>query len=364
MAAGGNRGRVGAGEVLEARKLLAAALTGTRAAEVRAFAAPTSLPKAPSIFVEPQDGRGVILQAIAAARRQIRLGICNLSDPVVGQALADAAARGVDVRVLVDRNDYEANPGERELLATLAAQGVAVHLSNPVFHQSFEKTMLVDRRQVFIMTMCLVPATFEDTRDFGLVLARPDVIREVGAVFDNDWSYSASPGEATPPYNPTPPLHVADLLWSPVNSRAKLLQLIQKARHTIDATTELLDDPFLESALIAAARRRVHVRMILPLEPREAASNRAGIALLADQGVDVRVTTRRFPTPAEPPYMHAKTMVVDGHLAYLGSIDLQSSSTSDDRELGILFRQPALVSRLRSQFLADWSTAEAPPAGG
>ena len=30
--------------------------------------------------------------------------------------------------------------------------------------------------------------------------------------------------------------------------------------------------------------------------------------------------------------MHAKTMIVDGQLAYLGSIDLQSASSSDDRE--------------------------------
>ncbi len=56
--------------------------------------------------------------------------------------------------------------------------------------------------------------------------------------------------------------------------------------------------------------------------------------------------------------MHAKTMIVDGKLAYLGSIDLQTDSIGDDRELGVLFRQPRLIARLHAQFLADWAAAQ------
>ena len=55
--------------------------------------------------------------------------------------------------------------------------------------------------------------------------------------------------------------------------------------------------------------------------------------------------------------MHAKTMIVDGRLAYLGSIDLQTASTSDDRELGIMFRMPPLVARLSRQFRSDWAAS-------
>jgi phosphatidylserine/phosphatidylglycerophosphate/cardiolipin synthase-like enzyme len=162
----------------------------------------------------------------------------------------------------------------------------------------------------------------------------------------------------TPPFNSTPPLSVADLIWSPVNAGAKLTGLIQEARHSIDATTELLDDPYVDSELIAAAKRGVRVRLILPLEPREAASNNAGIVLLASQGIDVRVTVGQFPSPTEPPYMHAKTMIVDGRLAYLASIDLQTSSVENDRELGVLFRHPRLIAALHKQFLVDWSAAQ------
>ena len=242
-------------------------------------------------------------------------------------------------------------------MAQLTAAGVAVHLSNPIFRLSFEKDLVIDRRRVLIMTMCLEPDTFTNTRDYGLILSRADIIREVTRVFDTDWSHSAPPGVTAPPYNPTPPLKLPDLIWSPVNATDKLTALIQKARHTIDATTEWLNDPYLESELIAAVQRGVQVRLILPLTPRNNSSNNAGIAMLASNGVQVHVTIGQEPPAGAMPYMHAKTMVVDGRIAYLGSIDLQTAATSDDRELGILFRRPRFITQLSRQFQSDWAAS-------
>lgn len=347
-------------EGLEPRNLLAIMSPVAHAAEVRALDQGSPLLKAPSIFIEPQAGRAPILQAIAAAHDEIRLGICNLSDPIIGQALVDAVDRGVNVRVIVDRQDYDNKLAERVLLTHLAAEGVSIHLSNAVFTQSFEKGLVIDQRQVLIMTMCLVPETFTDTRDYGMVLSNPSIIREVTNVFDNDWNYSAPPGAATPPYNPTPPVRVQSLIWGPTNAIPKLTQLIQSARRTIDATTEILDDPYLESQVIAAAHRGVQVRLILPRTVRGNVSNAPGIQLLASQGVDVRVTIGQAPPVGALPYMHAKTMIVDGRLAYLGSIDLETSATSQSRELGITFRQPRLIAQLRAQFQADWAAAHIP----
>jgi cardiolipin synthase A/B len=349
-------------EALEERQLLSVAMPDYPAAEVRALARAGPLVKAPSLFIEPQAGRAPIIQAINAARSEIRLGICNISDPQIGDALAAAVARGVNVEVIVDQADYQAKPDEQAELATLIGEGVSVHLSNAVFPQSFEKDLVIDQREVLIMTMCLIPQTFEDTRDYGLVLANPGIIHEVTSVFDTDWAYSAPPGDATPAYNPTPALRAPNLIWGPTDATAKLSQLIQSAHRSIDVTTELLSDPYLEGQLIAAAHRGVQVRLITPLDTREGGTNAAQVAFLMSEGVNVRVTVGLYPAENTPPYMHAKTMIVDGRIAYIGSIDLDTTEATQDRELGIEFRMPALVRQLNAQFQSDWQSAQVPPA--
>jgi phosphatidylserine/phosphatidylglycerophosphate/cardiolipin synthase-like enzyme len=227
-------------ESLESRHLLSAHRPSSPAAPVRALGGAGPLDRAPSLFIEPQASRAPIIRAINAARSDIRLGICNLSDPQIGDALAAAAVRGVKVEVIADQDDYDNKPEEQAELATLMGEGVSVHLSNPAFPQSFEKDLVIDHRQVLIMTMCLVPSTFTDWRDEGIVLDNPGVIREVSSVFDTDWAYSAPPGDPTPAYNPTPALHVPSLIWGPSDATARLSQLIQSAHHTIN-----LFGPFL-----------------------------------------------------------------------------------------------------------------------
>jgi phosphatidylserine/phosphatidylglycerophosphate/cardiolipin synthase-like enzyme len=60
--------------------------------------------------------------------------------------------------------------------------------------------------------------------------------------------------------------------------------------------------------------------------------------------------------------MHAKTIIVDRRNAYLGSIDLDTTEASQDRELGIEFRLSTLARQLNAQFQSDWQSAEVPPA--
>jgi phosphatidylserine/phosphatidylglycerophosphate/cardiolipin synthase-like enzyme len=232
-----------------------------------------------------------------------------------------------------------------------------------VFPRSFPKYVVIDQRQVLVMTMCLVPPTFTDTRDFGIALAHPAVIGEITRVFETDWRHSAPPGQEPPASNPTPRVHVRSLIWGPVNVIPKFTALIRSARHTLDVTTEELGDPYLEGLLTDAVDRGVQVRMITPQFTREGGDNTGQIQRLRQAGVLVHVTNGLFPNPGEMPYMHAKTMVVDGRTAYLGSIDLKTEQTTSDRELGIVFRPRRLVGAIRTRFEADWLRTNPPENG-
>ena len=73
-----------------------------------------------SLVILPQDGRTVYFEAFAAAKKEIRIEICVLEDPLILQSLQQALKRGVRVRVIVDNGKYESTPDEQENLADLS----------------------------------------------------------------------------------------------------------------------------------------------------------------------------------------------------------------------------------------------------
>ena len=80
---------------------------------------------------------------------------------------------------------------------------------------------------------------------------------------------------------------------------------------------------------------------------------------LAGKGVDVRMMPA--PETADTPYMHSKMILVDGKLAYVGSVNFSVNSTTKARELGIIFANDAVAGQIHTVFDADWAHAIAPP---
>jgi phosphatidylserine/phosphatidylglycerophosphate/cardiolipin synthase-like enzyme len=309
--------------------------------------------------VLPQDGRRLYLDTFAAARNEIRIAICVLEDPEILAGLRAALERGVRVRVIVDRGKYEENEAERANLETfLTSAGGELQLSNPIFPRSFPKIVLIDAERVVYGSACLDQLTFARYRDFAHLSDRRDLVAGMGRLFENDWLYSAPVGADAPLYNPAPPLAAtAGVLIAPVDATAGMVALYQRARSTLDVYTELLGNPTLESELSAAVARGVRVRLITPLQvngatPAEDASHVASLEALASVGVDVHVSEP--PETAERPYMHARAAVVDGSVAYLGSISLSADGTTLNREVGRITQEAEVVEVLRRQFEEDF----------
>ena len=249
----------------------------------------------------------------------------------------------------------------KEELATLSG-GVSVHLSNSVFPQSFEKELVIDQRQVLIMTMCLIPTTFVDTRDYGLALNNPGIIHEVTSVFDTDWAYSAASGRGDSRLQPDSGLARSQPDLGPDRRDRQALAVDpvgppHNQHHKRAARRSLPRGPVDRGSPTRCASPPDH-----PAEPDRGPDQCTDIAFLASEGVNVRVTVEQYPPADSLPYMHAKTMVVDGRIAYLGSIDLETNEATQDRELGVEFRMSTLVRQLNAQFQSDWSGAQTPSA--
>jgi cardiolipin synthase A/B len=75
------------------------------------------------VLTEPKDGLGAIYRFITRARSSVDLTMYELADASAEKDLAADAARGVDVRVILDRHfEQSAN---RSAYRYLAAHGVA-----------------------------------------------------------------------------------------------------------------------------------------------------------------------------------------------------------------------------------------------
>lgn len=281
------------------------------------------------VFIEPGDGRAPILDEIEAARSSIALEVYIVSDEVILQSLEDAHDRGIDVRVILEEHPFGGGGGQPEIFARLEEAGIAIRWGNPVFRFTHIKMMVIDEQVAIIMNQNLTASAFTANRDFGVITNEPAAVRTAAAIFAADWSRGPEP-------DPQP------LVVSPTNARAELLTLVQGARVTLDVYAEVLRDPELLAALVAAEQRGVAVRIIISPSSDFDEERRA----LTAAGVEIRLLSSL--------YVHAKSIVADGERAFLGSQNLSATSLDQNRELGIIVDDPVSLSRLTRTFEIDF----------
>ena len=294
-----------------------------------------------TLVVEPDDGKAMVLSTIAGAHENLTLTIYEITDPDVVAALIAAKARGVEVRVLYNNASFasmnEANPNFGAA-ANLSRAGIQTKPASPVFTVTHQKTLTTDGTTSFIMTFNLEPGYFATTRDFGIVTTNLTEVREVARVFEADWNYR----------NITP--EVPTLVWSPVNSREKILGVINHATKTLEVYNEEINDKECINALVAASKRGVAVRVIAADLDGVPNKNAPTLKTLNANGAQAKSITSL--------YIHAKMVLADygtpEQVAFLGSENLGEVSLDQNRELGILVAEKPILDRLESVFNSDW----------
>ncbi len=254
----------------------------------------------------------------------------ELSDMAVEQALAAAAGRGVHVEVLLDRSLQQSD--NQAAFTYLSAHGVAVRWG-PSGVTMHEKAMCVDDSVCYVMTGNLTPQYYADTRDFVVVDRRSADVAAITATFAAD--FAGNP--------PGPAPAGSDLLWSP-GSEPDLVGLIDSARKQLLVENEEMDSTDIIEALEQAARRGVDVVVVMTDESRWTQA----FDQLTEAGVHVDTYAENAPL-----YIHAKVIVADSSVAFVGSQNFSTASLDDNRELGLVTRDPPVVAALAAQLQAD-----------
>jgi cardiolipin synthase A/B len=285
---------------------------------------------ASQVLIEPRDGYRPLVRMINKAQTTIFVEVYILTDKRIVHALQRAEAEGVSVYVMLEPQPFGMGRQPQQQRDMLEASGIATRWTRPGFLLTHAKFMVFDDRIMLISTANFSRSAFSHNREFLVVDHVRRDVRQISNIFRADWDRIS------------PIIDDANLLVSPVNARTKLLQLLKRARHSVDIYSEEFADAPLERVLARAARK-ISIRIILPKN-----ASAPAVSYFRRHRVPVR--------ELQKPYIHAKALIVDDRLAYVGSENFSTTSLDGNREVGILL-QGDVVSQLAKLFTSDWRRA-------
>lgn len=291
------------------------------------------------IIVEPSDNAAMLIAAIDGATQSVHMTMYLLTSPDVIDALVRAHGRGLDVRVVLNRDFPTGGTTNDDAFNMLAAAGIGVHWAPSRYALTHEKCVVIDGREAWIMTMNTTVSSPTTNREYLAVDREPVDVADANAIFEADYAGTDFPTYAGP------------LLLAPVNAEARLYGLISHATTSIDVECEVVSDRNIVNALVGAAGRGVTIRVLVDGGSTNPTQTTALTSLMAS-GVAVRELST--------PDIHAKAIVVDGTLAYVGSINLTQPSIDLNRELGLITDDPDAVHTIATTIDQDFARGRAP----
>ncbi|NHN49537.1 phospholipase [Halostella sp. JP-L12] len=337
-------------------------------ADVEAFALP--------------DSPGVPVQALSGADDRILLAGYTLSSERAVRELERAAARGVEVRVLVDDSPV-GGTSERQVAALnrLAESDATVRVAGGEreryrFHHP--KYAVVDGRAL-VMTENWKPSGTGggSSRGWGALVRDAAVADDLAAVFRGDWNArDAVPwrehretvdpvsGNASRESYPErfAPRNVSvervRLLTAPDNAEAGIVREIRDAEESLLVEQVSLggrETPPVR-ATVDAARRGVRVRVLLSGAWYAREENRERVrwlnALAEREGLDLEARVAEPRSRFEK--IHAKGVVIDERRVILGSVNWNNNSLRENREVALVLVGDEVGAYYARLFRADW----------
>jgi phosphatidylserine/phosphatidylglycerophosphate/cardiolipin synthase-like enzyme len=289
-----------------------------------------------TIIVEPSDNGVALHEALISARTSIHMTMYLLSSNVVINDLIAAKNLGREVKVLLNQNFAGSTVNNDAVFTQLQTAGVNVKWAPSSFNLTHEKCIILDKSIAWIMTMNAASTPPTSNREYLAVDTVPADVAEAEAIFQTDFGTSST--------------ITGSLVLSPTNSRTKLLALITAATSTIDIEAEEFSDTAITSALVTARGRHVRVRLVLADNAPTSAQS-TSVSQLKAAGASL--VSLHFP------YVHAKSMVIDGQRAYVGSENFTSNSLSNNRELGVVVTAAAEVAKVLTTTTTDFTNGTA-----
>jgi cardiolipin synthase len=314
-----------------------------------------------------------IVRAIQGARRTISYAQYSYEDGQIARNLAEALAErcraGVTVHVLLDSVGTLSMP--REYVELMTKDGCQVVSFRPVGplglgranNRNHRRILVVDGRIGFTggsgvsskwMGNGRVPDHWRDTD----VQIEGPVVEYLQGAFAENWVEATGVVLGGADYFPAPAAPNGQTRAQIIRSGpgvgsyamyTTFLLAVSSARHSIKITNPyvLLDEQMIET-LVQAARRGVRISFLVPGvidHPLVRHAGRRQFGRLLEEGIEIH--------EYQAALLHAKTMVIDGIWATVGSTNLDNRSFRLNDELNVVAYDTGFAAQLERVFEED-----------
>lgn len=293
----------------------------------------------------------------------------------VAEALAERAAAGVEVNLLVDA--LGGIKMERGLLDTMEDAGVCVHRFRPLKpyavrrleNRTHRKLLIADGRVGMTGGVGIAEEWTGDAQDPDHwrdthVRVEGPVVRGLQGAFAENWIEATgrvlAGGDYLPevePFEDGVPMQVtrSSAGVGDTNAEALTYLAIAAADHTLDLTSAyFVPRPAFLEALVDAAERGVAIRILVPGSHIDKGIVRTAGRSVYDRLLEVGVELYEY----GPTMLHAKTLTVDGSWACVGSVNFDNRSFQLHDEASLSVRDEAFARDLTEQFERDIAASE------
>lgn len=273
------------------------------------------------VIIQPRDGIEPLLNGIRQAQASIQIILYRLDRLELEQALVEAAARGVDVRALITHTNREELKEIKKLERRLGERGVHIRRTAEDLVRYHSKVMIIDRRQLFLLTFNFTFLDIHHSRSFGVITEDPALVLEAVHLFEAD----ALQRKRQPEFE--------HLVVSPINSRRRLTDFILGAQRQLLIYDGKLSDAQMIKHLENRARAGVEIKII-------------GALAKPIAGVQVQ----QLPLFR----LHTQALIRDRHEVFLGSQSLRKVELDHRREVGLITANEEAVQSFLIVFEMDW----------
>ncbi len=324
---------------------------------------------ATTVYTYGADLYDAMLEAIRGARTSVMLESYIWKNDEVGQQfkqeLIDAAARGVDVYVIVDGfanlvvpySFFDFPPSVHVLRFPVLRPGMAF-LNIRKSGRDHRKILVVDDEIGFVGGYNIGSLYATQWRDTHVRLEGPSVW-ELRNAFVDFWNRHRRPrhpilsdvGSGTWLPHLKAARNAPSELVFPI--RGLYLDAIDRATHHVYITQAyFIPDHDIHAALLAAAARGVDVRVLVPHRSNHVVADwlaRGQYASLLRGGVRIFLY--------EGAMVHAKTATIDGSWTTIGTANIDRLSLTGNYEVNLEIVDPGLAARMEDVFAMDLSNA-------